>query len=559
MSIKAYSVIPGPTPYSPVGMALPAETRLIASLVISGAAGAGGQQRTAMPSTIPQVRALGSRISAYKDDLYERIHYSFVRFAFGNIVGRQELQLRVWNAYTRAEFFSGLTVLNGDGVTLVGQPTPPVFFRPLQEAVYNLVVTPDGPPGLDATLVFQWAGSTTSIQLTGNRITAWTTPPDWSNPVNERFEWATDVIRSYNGKEQRRSLRRLPRAVYEFDVTTVKGQRQITESNTWGWGARTWALPLWPEGLTPTAPLAQGDTSIAFPTTGRRYRAGGLGLILSPSGEAETLEIDNVTAQAITIKRPLIRTWPANSVVYPVVVARLNDSVSFERFTGDASMGRMSFEVDEAPETTAEAGPTLYRGKPVLTRPPNWTGGLSWELRRKLAEIDNITGVRNVQDESGVPFVTQRMLHTLTDKTGIDQMRALLFLLRGRQGSVWVPTWTQDMTLRRDIVGAELGIEIESINQALQVGVSTGRRDLRIELIDGRVFYRRILGSATGTDGSELIAIDSAIGENVPRNRVVAISFMALCRLSSDAAQFSYWSGDVADIGTTWQGFQHDL
>lgn len=501
----------------------------------------------------------GDLVKAFSGDFYGRVHYSFTRYDFGNVVGLQTKSLSVWNAFLRAEKLEAINPDNDDGVDLLGGPILPSYFPALGEAIYTFEVTQEGPANIAATYAFDWDTADTTVELFGVRITAWSFEPDWSSGIVERVEWLTNVIQSYDAREQRRALRLAPRKAYEFDAFLIGDARRLAESNAWGWGARVWALPVWNDGGDLADPLPAGSTVVPLPTTGRDYVIGGLAIMLADAFNAETVEIVGITADSLTLSRPTGREWPRTTRVYPARSARLSQTAKFERFTGDASSVRMAFQLDESVDFTADDGVTSYRGLPVLTRVPNWSGGLDVDLQRKLAEFDSMTGRRAVDDEAGVPLPTYRMRFTLTSKAEQAEMRALLYALKGRQGGVWVPTWTLDLRVVEVIDLAAMAIDVAFGGYARQVAAGTGRRDLRIELANGSVYFRRILSASQLPNGNERLVIDAAFGVTIAPDQVAAVSFMALCRLESDTAELAHWTGEVADLALTFRGFNHDL
>lgn len=74
----------------------------------------------------------------------------------------------------------------------------------------------------------------------------WIYPPDWSAPINERLQWRTDVLTSYNGAEQRIALRQTPIRSLKFNFL-IDGdiQRRDLEVKLWANGAKLWDVPVW--------------------------------------------------------------------------------------------------------------------------------------------------------------------------------------------------------------------------------------------------------------------------------------------------------------------------
>lgn len=501
----------------------------------------------------------GYSVPTFGDDFFERVHYSWVRQDLGNVVSQQTITLSVWNAFRRAETLNSFTPANDEGVVVTGLPTLPISFPALKEITITFGVGTDGPPTVDASFAFDWQTVDATVYITGSRITAWTFVPDWTNGIIERLSWKTDVLQSYDMREQRRALRIAPRKTLEFEAFFTAAERRYAETLMWGWGARNWALPIWPEGQDLASSLPAGSTSISIDTTTRDYVAGSLAMILSDAFNFETIEVLSVSAGSIALARPTNTTWPAGTRVYPARTARMPDRVNIPRWSGDASGVRTSFDIIEPVDYTANAGATTYRSYPVIDRRPNWAGGFDIDMQRKLAELDNMVGLRLFEDESGLPASVQRMRWTLANRAELDAVRKMLYALRGRQGAGWVPTWSSDMIVTATIDSSATAIDIEFMAYTNQINVMTGRRDIRIELTNGTVFHRRIMSASQLSATTERLTIDTALGQTVSPSQIATVSFMALMRLESDDLDIAYWTGSIAEIAVVMRGFQHDL
>jgi hypothetical protein len=494
-------------------------------------------------------------------DFYNRVHIQFLALDLGNLVSDQSTTLWVWNAWRRAIILNTLTEDNAEGITLDGQPAPPLQFAPQQQRTYQLGISTDGPPTIDATLTWSFStGQVLPVRITGSRVTGFSWSVDWGAGVLERLEWATDVLTSYRGEEQRRALRLGPRKALEFSVMASGNQRRILESALWNWGARVWAVPVWWDGTEATAPVNLGDTTVALDTTTRDFQPEGLAMLLGATAvDFEVAEVLAVNATSITLKRPTTRAWPTGTMVYPARAARLDPSVTLDRFTGDTSTARLRFLATEPDVWTASAGPATHRGYPVLEVRPNWTSEPQLALERKLNILDTVTGTRRVVDEAQQPNASQAMRWTFTSRAEIDAWRQRLHAMRGKHGAAWVPTWAQDLELVATVGDAELGISVAALGYTRYLQLDPNRRDIRVELANGAILYRRITGSTELSATVERLNIDAALGLTVQPSDVVAISWMMLARQESDAAELAWWTGEVVDAAGTFRSFRNQV
>lgn len=516
-----------------------------------------GPQTLTAGREITQARGDGSIVQAFGGDFFNRVHYSFLLTALGNVISQQVLTLTVWNAYSLPQTLNSITAANAEGITITGGPALPYPVEALRELTYTLTVETNGAPTIDAAWTFDWDTEPNGVvRVTGSRITAWTFIPDWSAGVLERMEWLTDVLQAYDGSEQRRALRLSPRKAFEFEAFFTAQERRYAESLLWGWGARVWALPVWPDGTDLASAVNIGDTQIMVSTATRAYEAGGLAILLRDALTYEVTQIDTVQSDRLILKRGLTQAWPMGTRLWPAFPSRLRDKASLQRWNDDASGMRVAFELDADVDYTADGGSTTYRGYPVLTARPNWAGGLDLDLERKLSELDNMVGVRVSEDEAGMPLPTQRMRWTWATRAETDAFRKLAYALRGRHYAAWVPTWEDDLLPVAPIDLAATSIDIQFMAYTQQIAAGVGRRDIRIELTDGTVFHRRISGAQQVSASIERVVIDSPLGRTVATTDVVRVSFMTLMRLDSDAVELQHWSGEVSDAAVALKGFR---
>lgn len=481
-------------------------------------------------------------------DYYNRIHISTRSYDVGNLLSLQTRQFTLWNAYLVPKTLANIAQTNTDGLTLI-QPSPtPLTYGGLKENTYTLQISTDGPPTIDAAYLFNFTDANDpQLTVIGSRITAWVWQPTWTEPMLERLEWMTDVITAYDGTEQRIKLRGTPRRNFEFSFVASGTMRRKLDSAIYGWGARNWAVPVWTDGELLTTQASAGASTITVSTSNRDYHAGGLVILLADSGSYEVAEISSKTSTTLTLLRPLNNTWAAQScTVYPVRTARLQQTYGYNRFTGDVAYGRVRFDSEEINDYTAATEATTYRGYPVLTEKPNWIRNIDVTFDRKLAVIDFGYGEKAVFDESGVPTIAQNFEWFLESKQRIADFRAWLYARAGKYSAFWTPTWVDDMVVNATIASGSTTVDINYMEYTRHISAKLHRKDIRIELNNGTVFYRRITGSTEVNSTTERISIDSALGIQVLPSEISRVSFMALSRLDADGVEINYFTGDTA-------------
>ncbi len=387
----------------------------------------------------------------------------------------------------------------------------------------------------------------------------WKLSPDWSAPVIERLEWKTDVLLAYGGSEQRVALRQTPRRSIEFGFLSGDAtKRRVLEAQIWANGAQLWQLPIWTDATPSTAAISSGATTIFVDTNYRDFFAGGQALLLTDTSSL-VVDIDSLTGSQLNISDPVVGNWPIETMIVPVRPAHLEPSQSVSRFTGDSVYGSARFLLDDISSVTPETPAATYRSYPVLTIPSNWTQDLTTEYQRKLDVVDFGNGGIYRDDESGLPVLVQSHVWALEGRAAIYAFRRWLYARRGRLNALWIPSFMPDVVLVALVDSSAVQLDVAFFGYSDLYVQAINRRDLRIELVDGSVFYRRIIASAVIDASTEQLTINSALGVDVAPGDVARISFMMLGRLDTDAIELAWYWGDYAEVKANFRSMNNDL
>lgn len=503
----------------------------------------------------------GQRCGAFLDDFYYRFHISPRQLDLGNVVSIQTTPVYLWNAFLEPRT---LSVINGldEGLLVSGQPSPPLLFPALKELTWQVSVTPDGQPVLDTTI--EWVfdnGSEVGLRITANRIIAWSFAPDWADGVTERLTWATDILQSESAVEQRRAIRLAPRREFEASMYVEGRERQLLDLALFGWGSRVWALPIWHEVQLLGVGASAGALSIPCSTQYLDFRAGGLAMLRGESAfTSETVEIDTLTANSLLLKRATQQTWPAGSRLYPVRSAQLTQQPSLTRLTDTTSSADVQFLIVEPCDWPALMPATLYRGRPVFETRPDEGEDLTSSYQRLLLTLDSGSAIPLMTDTANRAFPVQAHRWLEMGRAERAALRSFIHAMQGRQKAVWLPTHADDLTLVDIVSSLATTLDIANIGYSRFASAKPGRRDIRIELGDGSVYYRRITGSSELSNDIERISIDATFGRQILPADIVRISWLVLCRLDSDTVEIEHMtdSEGLAAAQLVFRGIRDD-
>ena len=507
----------------------------------------------------PVRKVIGSALPAsYWYDVYDTVHILPSEIDLGDMLSSQERTVEVWNAYLTEQLLSSITPVGDGGLTLTEPQAAPTTFTQLESRVYTLNISTIGPSVINADYTFSFPSDAAKLNVTGRRVLAFPFPPNFSQALIERLSWKTDVLSHYDGSEQRIKQRQVARMGYEYRLTALGVNAQRLKAMLWGWQARVFAVPVWTDEGVLQASANADDLVLNINTDDLDYHAGGFVVLLSDTYTLEVVEIESLTATTITLANGLGSAWSAGTKVYPARLARIASDLEFKN-TLQGVDGVVSFDVVDSTNAPAVDFSLTYRGLPVLNRVPNKADGVSTAFKRDMEILDNMTGVVTYDDRSGFANTLQDYHWIEKGRANITLLKQWLYARAGRLTPFWVSNWTNDIELARIVADSDLVIDITYIGYASHLSQGVGRRDIKIELTDGTVFYRRITDSVDNGDQTETLSIDLALGQVVNPSDIKIISFMQLHRLDSDTIEIAWRQTDLAECSHLVRGLNYDV
>lgn len=514
--------------YQPPGIVTPA----------TALPGAGSIVRNEPISEIPQAYSAW-RMPTFLDDYYNRIHIRPSNVNVGNLVSEQQFAIEVWNGFFNNRYLQNIQVQNGGGISLVGA-APPATWAALETKTYQLTVTTDGPPDINAIFRFDWDGTADDANLTvlGSRIVA--LPYIFEAPAKEVLEWKTDVLTTNDGSEQRVRLRKKPRQ--SFNVTYPIPYREMAraENLVYGWLTRRWAVALWSEAQQ-VGTLLAGTTVINIDTTASDYRDGAPIMIWESNRKSATADVGIVSAGTLTLNRPLAETFN-NPWIVPVRLGRIVGNVSRATSGYNGSL-EMTYEFSDNIDLDPPAAPTQFLGYDVYFDEALKNGeALTDSLQARVDVVDYGTAAGAsfyspwTYTRIGRPY--KFLLQGLQD---IWNFRKFLHRRAGRLRPFWVPTFENNMRVAQT---GELTQSIEVYADDYRE-FAPERTHIGILLDDGTWLLRTInAATASGAD-TAVIGLDAPI--NINAGRIRQISFLGLKRLDADRVELQWNSNRVLE------------
>lgn len=494
---------------------------------------------------------------------YNKIHLEYSVFNLGALVSTQVEQFYVFSSFFENRTLNSIGAVNDQGLTL----TPPLgevypqTYAPWEERIYTLTIDTDGPPTVEATYTFNFDNRSYTLEVTGQRVVPWFVPPNWQYAITERLEFRTDVMRSFDGSEQRTALRGdSAHWIWAFRWNAGGNTMRILENVLYQWSSRTWALPIFPQGQALDADLALGSTAINVATDNLDYHANGLAIMhnLGTPEIVEAVEIESVSPTQIVAKRATTRAWPGGTTyIYPARTARMTRTPKAQRFTHDHLYGQAEFRCAE-PVTRTPISATTYRGYPILESAPDWAQDPAIEYARKMVSIELGQAPGIIDDQSGLaePIIARRW--TLATRLDVENFRKFLFARLGRCRAVWIPTFSDDLIVVNTVNAGATNIDVQHCGLQTYVAGDVHRRDIRILMRNGSIFYRRTSAYVEVNENTERMTIDTALGAVYNPEDFLQTCWLSLFRLDQDGIEIAHWTGEVATSVTVMKAPRND-
>lgn len=280
--------------------------------------------------------------------LFERIIVLPRTVDVGYVLDDMTWDVEVWNSHRHeAAALTALAVSGSGGLVVTGSTSG--IFQPSASELYTATLPAGGAAVIADVATWTFTGeSGADHAATGSRVTVFPHRPDWSENFVERIGFLTDLHEAYDGNEQRRALRTVPRYVLSFRaVPTDPLETAAMEALLYGWQAKEFGVPVWPESTSLLTALSPGDAVVVADTTLRgHFVDGGLALIWTSWNAWEACLVDTVAAGGLTLSAGVRAAWAVGARVIPVRRAHLPASQALSRPVNWISAGRFEFHCE---------------------------------------------------------------------------------------------------------------------------------------------------------------------------------------------------------------------
>ena len=490
----------------------------------------------------------GELAPSFFQDYYFRIHCTPLSIDFGTISSDQQRQFYIWNAYPYNQVnLYEILISDSSGLTITGQSFP-FTLNALQELTYELYVDGLGAPKVNSEIQFDFSDypDPFPLVLTGDRIIKFDVVPEI--PLEETWEWLTDIIVSDDGTEQRIDLRGpYPKIEQNFNVIfdneellrEFYANLSICKSSLW--------VPEFQYTTKITTSSVIGNINIYYDNSKIDVRAGEYVLIknnyISEVIEILTIESYGATTNTLTFDIPL------GSYIIPGSSVYIEDNSYLERYAPNG-VGKTKLNCKLLRERT-----TLYKN---VVSFDTFLGDIILPDRSLVKEtskdsfssgiktLDNSTGLIENISRWDYSRLIKDMFFKFDRYLNYDKLnywKYFFSLCKGQTKKFWIPTFRNDLELFEPAAETASSIACKGIEYARKVYQVPTHRYLEFETDAG--IHRVSVVGASEVDGNSLLSFTPTLPSGPLWANINRISFLLPVRLASDEVKLTHYHLDT--------------
>lgn len=397
--------------------------------------------------------------------------------------------------------------------------------------------------------------------------------------ITERFEFLTDVMVSYSGKEQRMQLRDSPRHFVSYNYDAMSAiEAQWLKAQVRTRSTDIYYIPMWQNVSYLSDDFKTGealyiekefmfnfrhcdaieiyvnDTVVDSQNIQKIVYGYGDGIIYLKNGLGEYLYKKN------TYIMPMYRcvTQASDEISYPFSNG-LSTVMNFRELISEPTIEipnkYLNDYVYDIEGFNRYNLPTVVDNREVFLYEPQWLeDSIAMNVGKNMAEVDNLSGISKYDLKNTKSYDSYTIDILLPNKHMINNIIKFFFRACGRYKSFYAPSWVNDFNLVADINEKNNFIYID-MNFIYKYYANNARNKKIVIFTKAYSSYIfDVIGYTTGTIGKKTygkIVLSKPVGINIAKEHVAMISFLNLVRFDADELRLDYESNVVANTSVT--------
>lgn len=488
----------------------------------------------------------GLEAGTWGDVFFDNVFVSPATIDAGLVTGDETYNFSIWHSYRSSLELLGVTEFGNESVDLAGTKAGSVTSFVSTKYLVSLNQT-NGDTTYRAAFDFGPAGSY-DFKLTASQAIVLHFPIDWSMQPELRHSFLTEVIESWNGAEQRISLRDQPRlsATYQYGLADTD---QYLFSNLVGNFSGQYLVPIWPMQSELAEPVARFDSK-ALVNDLSDWVVPGCRVMLSDADTWEVCLVASVAGREVVFSDLVKKNYRSGARLVPISQAWINEDVSSVAHGMSVEVTGASFDFDEVelirPAPVDDF--TIFNRKRVLDIRPDRSKDCTIQYKRLRETLDPAIGRRYIYDRVQGAVKYLQFSWRFFDQLARKRFDDFAELERGAQGEFYVESPLVAMLLAKDIEAPTLEITVAQANYKNLLKSNTFAPAVALKLYNGTVLYRNVDSVIQGQDNTEVVTLQESVN-NIRMEDVEYIAPLFLGRFESD--EFAHTFDTTADSSTT--------
>lgn len=377
--------------------------------------------------------------------------------------------------------------------------------------------------------------------------------PNWQQPFKITYEFATEILTSRKGREQRIAQRITPRKTLEYRVLAHGPDHRRIHRLIAAQQHALQSLPEVTRKIKGVAPVLSGDTQFLVNAALAWIYPGQLVFI-----EDELNSVVSITPSGgnylVELAVPVVADRPAGFRVFQGVVGYMEQSQNVDQDSNAVAQISFKFNVQPGSEVdqVPPAATVFFNGREVFTKRPNWRSPPAVTYSRMTETLDYGRGL--VEHFNPVSFGTLVMDMTFLARNVQEADDILNMYTRnlGRQGEFYMSTGLQDIVINTNAPSGTSTLVVSSAEFADDFADDTTRRAVCVELDNGTVIYNKLL-NIEDVGQNSVLTFATPWPTNLTMTNVAAISWLQVWRFASDSLSIEWVTDSVAQYKIAMQ------
>lgn len=373
--------------------------------------------------------------------------------------------------------------------------------------------------------------------------------PNWSDGIEHRLSYKTDIFTSRSGKEQRRALRSTPRRTVVYTSMVHASDLMAFQRLMASKQNADFRLPDWTRFVR-THGVEEGATTFSIRDMVPAWAVAGAAVILIDGNTVVPVTISTVSGYTVTLTAPTDQHFSVETVLRPAFAGLLG-SLSTVSNTSNLVTVSVTFDVTPGslPNSTDTFSPWIVSGKEVFGFNWNWGEAVSTDYQWSVEQVDFQRGVTTTYRP--IDFGTAIQKATIVRQS--DQIASVTRFIerqKGQRGEFWMPSGTSDMDMLSSVASGSASFSVAGSELYEQFSLDPVYTGVGIYMRDGRKVFRKI-NSIGLSGGNSVVNMSVGVTFAISPAAVAKISWLRPARFASDEQTIEFLTDDVAQLQIT--------